>query len=375
MSMEAAAAAGMSASGDPVVDAWLPWALQALCMLHRQPFDAALLARQFPPPHDASTLVHAAGELGFEALEISAPIEALSGLPLPALLCVGASYAMLLRVDGDHVTWLPQGDFEPCAVTLDHLCTVYRGRCHLFKPRDAPPADPDAAQAAPPFGFRWFVPELLKHRAVWREVLGASLVLQLLALASPLFTQTIIDKVVVHRTDSTLVALAIGMTVFMLFTSLLTWVRQFLVLHTGNRVDAVLGAAVFRHLMRLPVAYFQHRPTGVVAARFHGVENIREFIASAAVSLVLDLPFLAICVAVMFVYSVPLTLVVLGVLAVILLLSLLVAPVFRSRLNEQFLLGARNQAFLTEYIAGIDTVKSLQLEPQLESRFATYLAS
>jgi subfamily B ATP-binding cassette protein HlyB/CyaB len=216
---------------------------------------------------------------------------------------------------------------------------------------------------------------VLKHRAVWREVLAGSLVLQLLALGLPLFTQAIIDKVVVHRTESTLVALGIGMAVFMLFTALLTWVRQYLILHTGNRVDAVLGAAVFRHLMRLPVAYFQPRPTGVVAARFQGVESIREFIASAAVSLILDLPFLVICVAVMFWYSVPLTAVVLGVLAVIAVLSVLVAPIFRLRLNEQFLLGARNQAFLTEYVAGIDTVKSLQLEPQLESRYADYLAA
>jgi subfamily B ATP-binding cassette protein HlyB/CyaB len=225
------------------------------------------------------------------------------------------------------------------------------------------------------FGFRWFIPELLRHRKVWHEVLGASLVLQLLALGMPLFTQAIIDKVVVNRTESTLIALAIGMAVFMLFTALLTWVRQYAILHTGNRVDAVLGAAVFQHLFRLPPKYFQNRPTGVIAARLHGVETIREFIASAAVTIILDVPFLLICMGVMFYYSVTLTLIVLGILAVIALLSFLVAPVFQTRLNQQFMLGARNQAFLTEYIAGLETVKSLQFEPQLQARYDGYLAT
>ena len=181
----------------------------------------------------------------------------------------------------------------------------------------------------------------------------------MLALGLPLFTQAIIDKVVVNRTESTLIALGIGMTVFMLFTALLTWVRQYAILHTGNRVDAVLGSSVFKHLFSLPPRYFQNRPTGVIAARLHGVETIREFIASAAVTLILDLPFLLICMAVMFYYSVTLTLIVLGILSVIALLSFLIAPVFQVRLNEQFLLSARNQAFVTEYVGGLETVKSL----------------
>ena len=104
------------------------------------------------------------------------------------------------------------------------------------------------------------------------------------------------------------------------------------------------------------------------------MENIREFIASAAVTLVLDLPFLFIFIAIMFVYNVPLTVMALGIISVIVLLSLLVAPIFRSRLNEQFLLGARNQAFTTEYIAGLETVKSLQMEPQVKARYDEYLA-
>jgi subfamily B ATP-binding cassette protein HlyB/CyaB len=164
------------------------------------------------------------------------------------------------------------------------------------------------------------------------------------------------------------------MAVFMIFSSLLSWVRQSLVLHTGNRVDAVLGAAVLDHLFKLPPRYFEHRPTGVIAARLHGVETIREFVASAAVTLMLDLPFLFLFIGIMFYYSVQLTLVALALIACIVVLSLVVAPIFRARLNEQFLLGARNQAFVTEYVAGLETVKSLQMEPQLNARYGDYLA-
>jgi subfamily B ATP-binding cassette protein HlyB/CyaB len=179
---------------------------------------------------------------------------------------------------------------------------------------------------------------------------------------------------VVHRTESTLIVIAIGLAVFMIFSALLTWVRQYLVLHTGNRVDAVLGSSVFEHLFHLPPRYFEHRPTGVIAARLHGVETIREFVASAAVTLILDLPFLFIFVAIMFFYSVMLTLIVLAILGVIVGMSLMMAPLFQARMSEQFLLGARNQAFVTEYVSGMETVKSLQMEPQLKSRYGDYLA-
>lgn len=173
----------------------------------------------------------------------------------------------------------------------------------------------------------------LRHKRIWRDVLIASLILQLIALAFPPFTQAVIDKVVVHRTQSTLIALAAGMTLFMVFTALLTWTRQYLILHTGNRVDAALGSRVFEHLFRLPPLYFQHRPTGIVAARLQGIETIREFISSAAVALVLDLPFLLVFVVVMFVYSISLTLVVLAILSIIVAASLLIAPLHRNAIR------------------------------------------
>jgi ATP-binding cassette, subfamily B, bacterial HlyB/CyaB len=362
----------------PVRD--IVWALGSCCALSGKPFEPQLLLQQHPPPYTSATLVIAARSLGFRASAAHVPVDRLAGERGNIVLLDQPeegqpALGLLLQVDGANITWIPAGSRDPVTDELGAFAQRYTGELVQVQRQLEGAADPDQANVGTGFGFGWFVPELLKHRKVWRDVLGASLILQLLALGLPLFTQAIIDKVVVHQTESTLVAIAIGMAIFMVATAILTWVRQYLVLHTGNRVDAVLAATVFDHLFKLPPRYFQHRPTGVVAARLHGVETIREFVSSAAVTLVLDIPFLLIAVAVMFYYSVPLTLVALGVLAVIAVISILVAPVFQQRLNEQFMLGARNQAFLTEYIAGFETVKSLQFEPQLKSRYSEYLAT
>lgn len=386
----------------PLEAVQLVWAVGSLCALNRVPFDAELLLKQFPPPYTTDTLIHAARALGFRiqlkpraasaldevatpCLAVLAPLknEAATEVEVPVVgeraanresPIGGARLGLITDVSPERIQYFEAGTKAASELPRDEFAERYLGVVFFIAKRRPPIFDPDVVGSTTHFGFRWFVPDLLKHKKVWRDVLLASLVMQLLALGTPLFTQTIIDKVVVHRTQSTLLVIAIGMAVFMIFSAILTWVRQYLVLHTGNRVDAVLAAAVFDHLFKLPPRYFEKRPTGVIAARLHGVETIREFVASAAVTLVLDLPFLLIFVGIMFWYSVKLTLVALAVLAIIVVLSLIVAPMFQSQLNHQFLLGARNQAFITEYIAGLETVKSLQMEPQLKSRFSDYLA-
>lgn len=354
--------------------------------LYQKAFDARALAGQCVPPVTIRRLQEIGKELGLELqpcrvnrIELTRPvlIQAASigdsesrTLEWFAILQQTGPKLHCIRLRDQQVIELGVQDVE---ARLTHIAFDVR-------PIAATVDDPDQdLNTRPKFDFRWFLPELLKHKAIWRDVLGASLVLQLMALGVPLFSQAIIDKVVVHHTESTLIALAVGMAIFAIFTAALGWVRQYLVLHTGNRVDAVLGTHVFDHLFKLPPPYFQHRPTGVIAARLQGIETIREFVSSAAVTLLLDVPFLLIFVAVMLWYSVKLTLIVLGILALIAGASLLVAPLFQRRLNEQFLRGAANQAFVTEYVSGLETVKSLQLEPQLNRRYedllATYLSA
>jgi len=348
------------------------WLAGSFCQINRLPFDPALLLQRFPAPHSVRQFLEALQALGFVVGEAS--------LADAALPCIGfvkgepPRPAIFVRSGAAGVVY-----FEPGSQTPQTCPSTERDR---FEPRailvrhEAAEklADDPASQAAR-FGFRWFWSELLKHRKVWRDVLAASLFIQLIGLTTPLFTQVIIDKVVVHQTESTLIAIAVGLVMFMLFSGGMSWLRQYLVLHTGNRVDAVLGSQVFRHLLRLHLPYFEHRPTGTLIARVHAVETIREFMAGATVSLLLDLPFLAVFLAVMFVYSWQLSLIALGVLGIIVGLSIAVVPLLRARINRQFLLGARNQAFLTEYVAGMETVKSLQMEPRLEGRYDELLAS
>ena len=366
------------------------WVMGSFCAMTRKPFDPELLVKQFPPPYTADSLIHAAHALAFRIRRNEITNEALSTLNVPCLVVLRTAIAdnvpepetatthrpaIVVQANADGITLFEAGTNTPVNLPAEAFAARFTGTAFQLAGATKSVQDPDSASAdQSTFGFRWFLPELLKHKHVWRDVLIASLIIQLLALGTPLFTQVVIDKVVVHHTQSTLIVIAIGLAVFMVFSSLLTWVRQYLVLHTGNRVDAVLGAAVFDHLFKLSPRYFEHRPTGVLSARLHGVENIREFIASTAVTLVLDLPFLLIFVGIMLYYSVALTFIALTIMGLIVGLSLLVAPIFRTQLNDQFLLGARNQAFVTEYVSGIETVKSLQMEPQLKARYNDYLA-
>ncbi len=382
----------------------LLWLLGSLCQLHRIPFDPILIQRQFPSPSTRVTLSTILTALGFKVGDIPLPSHKnLQNIPLPVIAYLQPKVisaieqpaidpqaetvetllpVLIIKVDSEQVMFFRPGSQTPEAIKSAAIAERFVPQLTMIS-RDESRLDSHAQEDAPApgagkqqrFGFRWFIPELLKHKSIWRDILIASLLLQLIGLATPLFTQVVIDKVVVHQSQSTLIVIGVGMLIFMVFSAIMTWMRQYLVLHTGNRIDAVLGTQVFRHLLRLPLPYFEHRPTGVLVARMQGVESIRQFVSGAAVTLILDFPFLLIFLGVMFWYSWQLSLISVSMLGLIALLSLLVTPVFRDRLNKQFLLGARNQAFVTEYVSGMSTVKSLQMEPVLEKRYGDYIAS
>jgi subfamily B ATP-binding cassette protein HlyB/CyaB len=358
------------------------WLVGSLCQINRLPFDPALLLQRFPAPHSVRQLLEALRALGFKTGEGEL---AKAAYPCVGLLSGDAPRpALLVKRDAERLLYFEAGNQAPQTAPVAALMERFHPEVLLVRQEATSEAAAgrnagDRAPAESRFGFRWFWAELAKHKGIWRDVLAASLFIQLIGLATPLGTQVVIDKVIVHQTESTLIAIAVGLAMFLAFNAGMGWLRQYLLIHTGNRVDAVLGSQVFRHLLRLHLPYFEHRPTGTLVARIHAVETIREFMAGAAVSLALDFPFLLVFAAVMFAYSWQLTLIALGVLLLVAGLSVGVTPLLRARLNRQFLLGARNQAFLTEYVAGIETVKSLQMEPRLEGRYdellANYLAS
>ena len=356
-----------------MTDSDFAWTLGSLCQLNRIPFDPALLLQKFPAPHDTRQLVEALRSFGFRTGEGNL---ATAVYPCIGFAAASAKPALLVKRDAERLLYFVSGSQTPETVPLALMKETFAPDVLLVRHESAKdPAAEDGAPASSKFGFRWFWKELIRHKRIWRDVLLASFFIQLIGLTTPIGTQVVIDKVVVHQTESTLIAIAVGLAMFLLFSAGMSWLRQYFVLHTGNRVDAVLGSQVFRHLFRLHLPYFEHRPTGTLVARVHAVETVREFMAGAAVSVILDFPFLLIFAAVMFAYSWQLTLIALGILFVVAALSVGVTPVLRARLNRQFLLGARNQAFLTEYVAGMETVKSLQMEPRLEGRYDDLLAS
>jgi subfamily B ATP-binding cassette protein HlyB/CyaB len=362
--------------------------LASLCQLHRIPFDADLVIRQNPPPHTLTQLLKALGDMGLKTQTARFDVRSCKRMVLPFIAFEKAvsfephpastDLALIVQSDGEQVAYFSAGTDQPHSVSVDEFLAHYEPDVITIERTIPEPAE-EGADLNPglkrqPFGFKWFMSELLKHKTIWRDVLLASLAIQLLGLGMPLFSQVVIDKVVVHQTLSTLQVVGVGMFIFMMFSAGMGWIRQQLILHTGNRVDAALGTSVFRHLLRLPHLYFQNRPTGTLIARLHGIETIRDFITGAAVSLILDLPFMVVFLAVMFFYSWQLTLIAVALIALLAGLSFAITPILSKRLNKQFMLGARNQSFLTEYMSGMETVKALQMEPQLETRYGDYLA-
>ncbi|TAK77296.1 MAG: type I secretion system permease/ATPase, partial [Aquabacterium sp.] len=360
-------------------------ALSALCLLarlHHVAADPQALAHQLGLPAagsvDVGELLRAARQLGLKARYLSASTARLPLLPMPALACMEAPdgslhWVVLAQCDARRVLFqrgsTPDGPGRPTLQAIEIFAMAWTGELILVTSRAS------LAGALAKFDFSWFIPSLVKHRRLLGEVLTVSLFLQLFALISPLFFQVVMDKVLVHRGLSTLNVLVLGLVVVVLFESVLTVLRSYVFSHTTSRIDVELGARLFRHLVALPLAWFQARRVGDSVARVRELENIRSFLTGNALTLVLDVAFSVVFIAVMLLYSVPLTLIVLVSLPLYAGLSLLLVPILRARLDEKFARGAENQALLVEAITGIQTVKANALEPALARRWDNQLAA
>lgn len=227
------------------------------------------------------------------------------------------------------------------------------------------------------FNLSWFLPAVWRYRKLLLEVLLASFTLQLLGLATPLITQVIIDKVLVQESISTLDVMAIALLGIALFEAVLGILRIFIFTHTARRIDLSLSAQVFRHLMRLPLAYFEARRVGDTAARMQELENIRQFLTGTALTVILDSLFVVVYLALMFYYSIPLTWVALAVIPLFAILILVSTPILRNWLNETFNQSADSQSFLVETVTGIHALKAHGAESASRERweglFARYV--
>jgi subfamily B ATP-binding cassette protein HlyB/CyaB len=311
-----------------------------------------------------------AKDLGLKARIYRTGWEQLGKTPLPGIAVLrDGSFLLLGKVGGEEAIVQSPTEPRPQLMTRTDLEAIWSGQLVLMTRRvgllDLPRR----------FDISWFVGAIYKYRHILGKVLVASFFLQLFALISPLFFQVVIDKVLVHRSLSTLDVLVFGLLSISAFETVLGILRTYVFAHTTNRIDVELGARLFRHLLALPIAYFQTRRVGDSVARVRELENIRNFLTSSALTLIIDLFFTFVFLAVMFIYSPFLTFVVLGSFPFYIGISVLATPLFRRRLDEKFERGAENQAFLVESVTGIETLKSMAVEPQMQRRWEEQLAS
>jgi ATP-binding cassette, subfamily B, bacterial HlyB/CyaB len=308
-------------------------------------------------------------DLGLKASLSHTDVSRLSRTPLPAIATLrDGSFMVIAKASDDRVLVQSPRDHRPALMTSGELSAIWNGGLILMARRAG------LSDLARRFDLTWFLGAIGKYKRLLSEVLVASFFLQVFALISPLFFQVIIDKVLVHRSLTTLDVLVIGLVTISVFETVLGILRTYLFSHTTNRIDVELGARLFHHLLALPMSYFQARRVGDSVARVRELENIRNFITSSALTLVVDLLFTSVFLAVMFAYSPLLSFIVLASFPFYIVISAAVTPLFRRRLDEKFRRGAENQAFLVESVTGIETLKAMAVEPQMQRRWEEQLA-
>lgn len=343
-----------------------------LSRLHGTPADPGQLKHQYGESgrqFTDSEILRGAKSIGLKARSIYSNLDKLTKTQLPAIAQhKDGQYFILAQLEEDKVLIQDPRNQGPESLNFDEFQERWNGKLILITRRAGILAE------VRKFDFSWFIPAILKYKKLLIEVLLASFFIQIFALITPLFFQVVIDKVLVHRGLTTLDVLAFGFFVVSLFDVILNGLRTYVFSHTTSRIDVTLGADLFRHLLRLPLSYFEARRVGDTVARVRELDSIRNFITGSALTLVIDLFFTIVFFGVMYLYSPTLTYVVLGAIPFYILLAFFVTPVLRKRLHEKFNRGAENQAFLVESVNGIETIKAAAVEPQSLRKWEDQLA-
>ncbi|WP_308547867.1 type I secretion system permease/ATPase [uncultured Selenomonas sp.] len=314
-------------------------------------------------------LLRMAKQAGLKARAVPGEVERLSFLPKPVILFFAdCSYYLVLKGDERRVLAWDGIAESPGFIEKQALARKGESKIILLARRFR------WTEVRKTFNLQWFIPVVLKYKHLLIDVLAASFFLQLFGLITPLFSQVIIDKVLVHKAVSTLDILALGILLMSMFEGVMGILRSWLFAHTTNRIDVVLGAKLFRHMISLPLKYFEVRRVGDTIARVRELDNIRQFITGPALTAVMDLFFGMVFILAMFLYSTSLGFTALAVIPFFVALSVLVTPVFRRRLNYRFACNAESQSYLVETVTGISTVKSLAIEPQMQRKWEDLLS-
>lgn len=344
-------------------------ALVVMLRFHGIAVDPAQLVHHYGSTIGVTEMLLCAKRMEILAREFRSDMLRLQKTALPAIaIHRDGCFFIIAKIAGEQLLVQNPATGQTAILTPTELEAEWSGQLVLMTRRAG------LGDLARRFDIGWFLQAMHKYHRLLTEVLVASFFLQLFALISPLFFQVVIDKVLTHRGLSTLDVLIVGLVGIAIFETILTGLRTYIFSHTTSRIDVELGARLFRHLIALPLAYFEARRTGDSVARVRELENIRNFLTSSALTLVIDLFFTIVFIIVMAFYSWPLTLIVLVSLPLYVGISILVTPVYRACLDDKFNRGAENQSFLVETINGIETLKAMAVEPQMQRKWEEQLA-
>ncbi len=338
-----------------------------IARFHNIPISAEAVRHEHPSRDkcmDIIEILRAAKALNLKSKAVNKELDELSGLPTPAMfLGKDNKWRVLGRLNDEKILIRDPEKSGAELITYEELAEIWGGQVILIARQSLLP------ESLRKFNISWFIPSILKYKKLFGEVLLASFFLQIFALVTPLFFQVIVDKVLVHKGLTTLDVLALGLLVVSGFEVVLGGLRTWLFSHTAYRVDVMLGAKLFNHMVKLPIAYFNARRVGDSIARVRELENLRRFLTGSTMTLIVDLCFTVVFFIAMFCYSPMLTGAVAGVIPFYIILSFCITPILRRFLEDKFQRGAENQAFLVETVSDIHTVKAMAVEPHFQRKW------
>jgi type I secretion system ABC transporter, HlyB family len=345
-------------------------ALATLLAVHKIAVDPQQLRHELghhAPLSPEDVLRLAKRQTGVRARTISTSFDRLSRQPLPVLADGTDGWFLIGRAtDTEALIQRPGSNVEK--LSRDELDAIWSGQIVLLTTRES------VGGAAGRFDIRWFIPQVVRYRKLIGEVLLITLALNLLGLAAPLFFQNVIDKVLVHNTLATLQVLSVGFVAVSLWEVAFGWLRTRLYSETSQKLDVELGSKLFRHMLGLPLSYFEGRRVGDTVTRVRQLESIREFLTNASLSVLIDPIFTVVFLIAMWIYSPTLFWIVSATIPAYVVVSLLVTGPLRLRLDEKFERGSANNALLVESVSGMQTIKAAAVEPQWQERWERQLA-
>ena len=304
---------------------------------------------------------------GVRAKSVNTTFERLTRLPLPAMAEGPEGWFIIGRAAETEVL-IQRAGHSVEKRTAASLSEIWSGGLILITTRES------AGGVSGRFDFTWFIPQIVRYRKLIGEVLLITLALNLLGLAAPLFFQNVIDKVLVHNTLATLQVLSIGFLAVSVWETVFGWLRTRLYSETSQKLDVELGSKLFRHMLGLPLSYFEGRRVGDTVTRVRQLESIREFLTNASLSVLVDPAFTVVFLVAMWIYSPTLFWIVAATIPAYVVVSLLLTGPLRRRLDDKYERGSANNALLVESVSGMQTVKAAAVEPQWQERWERQLA-